>query len=46
MSTDGLGHRRILADESVTRAAADFIAGRSAVASPARPALPHPAALY
>jgi hypothetical protein len=31
MSTDGLGHRRILADESVTRAAADFIAGRSSI---------------
>jgi pimeloyl-ACP methyl ester carboxylesterase len=46
MSTDGLGHRRILADEAVTRAAADFIAGRSAVASPARPALPYPASLY
>jgi pimeloyl-ACP methyl ester carboxylesterase len=46
MSTDGLGHRRILADEGVTRAAADFIAGRSAVASPARPALPNPAPLY
>jgi pimeloyl-ACP methyl ester carboxylesterase len=30
VSTDGLGHRRILADETVTRAAADFIAGRSA----------------
>ncbi len=29
LSTDGLGHRRILSDESVTRAAADFIAGRS-----------------
>ncbi|HEU4353659.1 MAG TPA: alpha/beta fold hydrolase [Burkholderiales bacterium] len=46
MSTDGLGHQRILADESVTRAAADFIAGRSAVASPARPAVPYPSALY
>jgi pimeloyl-ACP methyl ester carboxylesterase len=46
LSTDGLGHRRILADESVTRAAADFIAGRSSVASTARPALPHPAPLY
>jgi pimeloyl-ACP methyl ester carboxylesterase len=46
MSTDGLGHRRILADEGVTRAAADFIAGRSAVASPARPVLPNPAPLY
>ena len=46
LSTDGLGHGRILADEGVTRAAADFIAGRSAVASPASPALPHPAPLY
>lgn len=46
LSTDGLGHRRILADEAVTRAAADFIAGRSSVASTARPALPHPAPLY
>ena len=32
MSTDGLGHGRILGDDAVTRAAADFIAGRSAVA--------------
>lgn len=46
LSTDGLGHRRILADESVTRAAADFVAGRSSVASIARPALPQPAPLY
>jgi pimeloyl-ACP methyl ester carboxylesterase len=46
LSTDGLGHRRILADEGVTRAAADFIAGRSAVAGPARPPLPLPAPLY
>jgi pimeloyl-ACP methyl ester carboxylesterase len=46
LSTEGLGHRRILTDEGVTRAAAEFIAGRSAVASPARPALPHPAPLY
>lgn len=46
MSTDGLGHRRILADEAVTRAAADFITGRSAISSPARPALPYPASLY
>ena len=46
LSTDGLGHRRILADESVTRAAADFIAGRSSVANPAKPALPEPAPLY
>ena len=36
LSTDGLGHRRILADETVTRSAADFIAGRATVAdSPA-----------
>ena len=46
MSTDGLGHRRILADEAVTRAAADFIAGRSQVASATAPALPTPAPLY
>jgi pimeloyl-ACP methyl ester carboxylesterase len=31
LSTAGLGHRRILADETVTRAAADFVAGRSPV---------------
>src|SRR2546423_10363911 len=43
MSTDGLGHRRLLADERVTRAAADFIAGRSAIADVAAPAVPHPA---
>jgi pimeloyl-ACP methyl ester carboxylesterase len=46
LSTDGLGHRRILSDETVTRAAAEFIAGRSSVANPARPALPQPAPLY
>jgi pimeloyl-ACP methyl ester carboxylesterase len=46
MSTDGLGHNRILANEAVAHAAADFIAGRSGVASPAAPALPQPAALY
>ena len=44
--TRGLGHRRILDDESVARAAADFIAGRSAVAEVAAPALPNPAPLY
>ena len=44
--TRGLGHRRILEDESVTRAATDFIAGRSAVAEVAAPALPNPAPLY
>jgi pimeloyl-ACP methyl ester carboxylesterase len=46
LSTDGLGHRRILQDEKVTQAAADFISGRSAVVSPAVPALPQPAPLY
>ena len=46
LSTQGLGHRRILADEAVTRAAADFIAGRSAITGPARPALPQPAPIY
>jgi pimeloyl-ACP methyl ester carboxylesterase len=46
LSTDGLGHGRILANEGVARAAADFIAGRSQVASPARPAVPPPAPLY
>jgi len=46
LSTDGLGHRRILADEGVTRAAAEFIAGRSHVANQAAPALPNPAPLY
>ena len=36
LTTEGLGHRRILADERVTRAAADFVAGRaSLVDSPA-----------
>ncbi len=29
LSTQGLGHRRILSDERVTRAAADFIRGRT-----------------
>src|SRR5258706_6721428 len=42
MSTDGLGHGRILADEAVTRAAADFIAGRSAVACVAAELQPAP----
>ena len=45
-STDGLGHGRILATEGVARAAVEFIAGRSQVASPARPAVPAPAPLY
>ena len=46
LSTDGLGHRRILQDEKVTQAAADFISGRSSVAAPAVAALPQPAPLY
>ena len=46
LSTDGLGHRRILENEQVTRAAADFISGRSSVVSPAVPELPQPAPLY
>jgi pimeloyl-ACP methyl ester carboxylesterase len=46
MSTDGLGHGRILGDEAVARTAADFLGGRSSVASVAAPALPHPAPLY
>jgi pimeloyl-ACP methyl ester carboxylesterase len=45
-STDGLGHGRILQDESVLRAAADFIAGRSAVGERAVTSLPQPAPLY
>ena len=44
--TKGLGHGRILRDESVTRSAADFIAGRSMVASVAAPAVPMPAPLF
>jgi pimeloyl-ACP methyl ester carboxylesterase len=46
LSTDGLGHGRILESEFVQRAAADFIAGRSAVAGRAALALPDPAPLY
>jgi pimeloyl-ACP methyl ester carboxylesterase len=46
MSTDGLGHRRILEDETVAGAAADFIAGRSAVSCVAAPPVPHPAPVY
>jgi pimeloyl-ACP methyl ester carboxylesterase len=44
--TKGLGHGRILRDESVARSAADFIAGKSSVASVAAPALPAPAPMY
>jgi pimeloyl-ACP methyl ester carboxylesterase len=46
LSTVGLGHGRILGSDIATRAAADFITGKSAVASPAAPALPQPAPLY
>lgn len=46
LSTRGLGHGRILEDDAVARAAADFIAGRTAVAPLAHPALPDPAPLY
>jgi len=46
LSTVGLGHGRILESDITTRAAADFIAGKSEVASPAAPALPLPAPLY
>ena len=46
LTTEGLGHGRILESDLATRAAADFIAGRSAVASPAAPALPEPAPMY
>ncbi|MBI2752048.1 MAG: alpha/beta hydrolase [Betaproteobacteria bacterium] len=44
--TDGLGHGRILADEAITRAAADFIAGRSGIAGQAHATLPNPSPLY
>jgi hypothetical protein len=37
LSTHGLGHRRILADERVTNAAADFVAGRATVADSLAP---------
>jgi len=46
LSTVGLGHGRILEADITTRAAADFIAGKSDVASPAAPALPQPAPVY
>jgi len=46
LTTSGLGHGRILDAEVTTRAAADFISGRSRVSSPARPALPNPSPLY
>jgi len=43
LAVTGLGHGRILRDDDVIQAAADFIAGRSQVASPALPELPQPA---
>ncbi len=46
LSTDGLGHQRILENDFVTRAAADFIGGRSAIVHPAAAELPLPAPLY
>lgn len=46
LSTEGLGHGRILESDLTLRAASDFLAGKSEVASPAAPALPHPAPLY
>jgi pimeloyl-ACP methyl ester carboxylesterase len=46
LSTVGLGHGRILESDIATHAAADFVAGKSAVASLAAPAPPHPAPLY
>jgi pimeloyl-ACP methyl ester carboxylesterase len=46
LTTEGLGHGRILEDAGVTQAAADFISGRSNVAGVAAPAAPVPAPLY
>ena len=46
LGTEGLGHGRILESEIATRAASDFSAGRSEVASPAGPTHPRPAPLY
>jgi pimeloyl-ACP methyl ester carboxylesterase len=46
LTTRGLGHARILADDGVVRAATDFIVGRSSVAGPAHPPLPQPAPIY
>jgi pimeloyl-ACP methyl ester carboxylesterase len=46
LSTVGLGHGRILGSDIATRAAADFIAGKSLVASPAAPEVPVPAPIY
>jgi pimeloyl-ACP methyl ester carboxylesterase len=46
LSTVGLGHGRILESDITLRAAADFLAGRSAVAEVAAPALPQPAPVF
>jgi pimeloyl-ACP methyl ester carboxylesterase len=46
LSTVGLGHGRILGSDIATRAAADFITGRSAVASLAAAEPPVPAPIY
>ncbi len=46
LSTEGLGHGRILQDGGVAAAAADFVAGRSGVVGPALPELPIPAPIY
>ena len=46
LSTVGLGHGRILESDVALRAAGDFIAGRSGVASVAAPGLPQPAPIY
>ncbi len=46
LTTEGLGHGRILESDEAQRSAVDFITGRSAVAAPALPTLPNPAPLY
>jgi pimeloyl-ACP methyl ester carboxylesterase len=46
LTTEGLGHGRILEADLTTHAAADFVSGRSEVASLARLALPNPSPLY
>lgn len=46
LTTEGLGHGRILESGAATRAAAEFINGKSDVAPLAEPALPDPAPLY
>src|SRR5262245_12740123 len=44
--TAGLGHGRILQDDGIVRAIADFIVGRSEVANQVLPPIPHPAPMY